>query len=318
MFEVPFRFGGPWTRSADTSSEPVVVLSRALNDKLFGGENSVGRTLRWNDVELRIVGVLDNWYPVPKFYALQEGAFEPPEDAFVPFSLPTARGIRPDGGFLQCWKAPADTTMEAFLNSECSWVYLWLELRDAASRERMQSLLDSYWAEQHKAGRFLRPRNNRLTRVSDYLQQEEAVPNDNRVLVALAFAFLAVCLINTAGLLLAKFLGRASISGIRRALGATRGDLVAQHLCEAGLLATAASLLGLLLGAAGLWTVRVAYSVGAAPGGMSTGGYQEIAHFDPASIAWALALAALSAFVAGLYPAWRIGRLMPAPYLKTQ
>jgi putative ABC transport system permease protein len=318
MFEVPFHFGGPWTRSADTSAEPVVVLSRALNDKLFGGENSVGRTLRWNDVELRIVGVLDNWYPVPKFYALQEGAFEPPEDAFVPFSLPTAREIRPDGGFLQCWKAPDGPTMGAFLNSECSWVYLWLELRDAASRERMQSLLDSYWDEQHKAGRFLRPRNNRLTRISDYLQQEEAVPNDNRVLVALAFAFLAVCLINTAGLLLAKFLGRASISGIRRALGATRGDLMAQHLCEAGLLATAASLLGLILGAVGLWTVRVAYSVGTLPAGMTTGGYQELAHFDPASIAWALALAGVSALAAGLYPAWRIGRLMPAPYLKTQ
>ena len=41
-------------------------------------------------------------------------------------------------------------------------------------------------------------------------------------LVGLAFAFLAVCLINTVGLLLAKFLNAAPITGVRRALGASR------------------------------------------------------------------------------------------------
>jgi len=309
MFETPFQYGGGWSRGMDHSLEPVIVLSRALNDRLFGGVNSVGRTVRWNDLQLQIVGVLDSWRPIPKFYALQEGAFDAPEDAFVPLAVLLARQVRAEGGFFSCWQMPDTTSFAAFLNSECNWVYLWVELPTAASRERMQTLLDNYWAEQHKLGRFLRPRNNQLTRISAYLRREEAVPNDNRVLVVLAFTFFAVCLINTAGLLLAKFLGRASISGIRRALGASRRDLVMQHLCEAGVLSGAAALLGLALGAVGLWLVRAAYSAG---------GYHELAHFDPSSVAWTLALALISAVVAGLYPALRVGRLAPGPYLRNQ
>jgi putative ABC transport system permease protein len=49
MFEVPFLYGHGWSASADKPPQPVIVLSRAQNDKLFGGVNSVGRVLRWND-----------------------------------------------------------------------------------------------------------------------------------------------------------------------------------------------------------------------------------------------------------------------------
>ncbi|WP_251274358.1 ABC transporter permease, partial [Enterobacter hormaechei] len=39
----------------------------------------------------------------------------------------------------------------------------------------------------------------------------------------LALGFLGVCLVNTVGLLLAKFLRRSGEIGVRRALGASRG-----------------------------------------------------------------------------------------------
>ncbi len=42
------------------------------------------------------------------------------------------------------------------------------------------------------------------------------------MLVGLSFMFLAVCLLNMIGLLLAKFLGAAPVVGLRRALGASR------------------------------------------------------------------------------------------------
>ena len=69
------------------------------------------------------------------------------------------------------------------------------------------------------------------------------VDNDNRMLVGVAFAFLAICLLNTVGMLLAKFLKSAPGVGIRRALGATRGQIFRQYLTEAALLelATAAA-----------------------------------------------------------------------------
>ena len=179
----------------------------------------------------------------------------------------------------------------------------------------MQSFMDGYWAEQHRAGRFQRPRDNRLTNVGQWLRDNKVVDNDNRVLVGLAFAFLAVCLINTVGLLLAKFLNGAPISGVRRALGASRRQIFTQHLIEVGALSVLGALLGMALAALGLAAVRHLY---ASAHLYHRGGYQELMHFDVTGVIWAVVLALAATLAAGLYPAWRIGRLPPALYLKSQ
>jgi putative ABC transport system permease protein len=179
----------------------------------------------------------------------------------------------------------------------------------------MQAFLDGYWAEQRKAGRFQRPRNNRLTDVGQWLADQQVVGTDDRLLVGMAFAFLMVCLINTVGLLLAKFLSSAALTGIRRALGASRLQVFTQHLVETGLLAAAGALLGLALAALGLWGLRTLYSVEAQLG---YGNPQELARFDGATVVIAVTLAVVAALAAGWYPAWRVGRLPPAVYLKSQ
>ena len=43
MFEVPFRFGHPWSARDGKDRAHVAVISARLNDELFGGANSVGR-----------------------------------------------------------------------------------------------------------------------------------------------------------------------------------------------------------------------------------------------------------------------------------
>jgi putative ABC transport system permease protein len=48
------------------------------------------------------------------------------------------------------------------------------------------------------------------------------------------------------------------------------------------------------------------------------GGYQELTHFDVVGVVWAVILAVAATLAAGFYPAWRIGRLSPATYLKSQ
>ncbi|HWW80626.1 MAG TPA: ABC transporter permease, partial [Steroidobacteraceae bacterium] len=195
------------------------------------------------------------------------------------------------------------------------WIQMWVELPDARVRERMQTFIDTYWAEQRKAGRFERPRNNQLINETQWLVDQQVVGTDDRILVGLAFAFLAVCLINTVGLLLAKFLNGAALTGVRRALGASRRQVFAQHMVETGMLAGAGALLGLILAALGLWGLRTLYAVEAEFG---ANGYQDLAHFDSASIVIAMTLAIIAAFAAGLYPAWRVGRVPPAVYLKSQ
>jgi putative ABC transport system permease protein len=209
-------------------------------------------------------------------------------------------------------------TFKDFLASECTWLQMWVELPDQTSRERMQAFMDQYWAEQRKLGRFPRPRNNRLTRVGQWLTDQGVVANDDRILVGIAFAFLGVCLINTMGILLARFLGTAALSGVRRALGASRKQIFAQHLVEVGLIACLGALIGLSLGALGLTGVRALFTVQVGTDTVAQGGYSALTHFDTASITWAVALAILSTLAAGIYPAWRVGRMPPATYLKSQ
>ncbi|MGN6451492.1 MAG: ABC transporter permease [Steroidobacteraceae bacterium] len=314
MFEVPFLYGNGWSRTADQPAQPVVVLSRKENDKLFGGANSVGRTLRWNDHEFRIIGVLGDWFPRPRYYDLNGGNFQEPDDAYIPYGwgaeLELQNKVEND-----CWRPEKLDNFKDYLASDCVWQQMWVELPDAASRERFRSFMDGYWADQRRAGRVPRPQNNRLSNVAHWLRDNEVVDNDNRVLVGLAFAFLALCLINTVGLLLAKFLNGAAVSGIRRALGASRRQIFAQVLIEVGVLAAAGALLGLALAALGLAAVHHMYA--AAHLG-ERGGYQELTHFDAIGVIWAVVLALAATLAAGLYPAWRIGRLAPAVYLKSQ
>ena len=309
MFDVPFAFGGGWQAAADTGPEPVIVLSKSMNEHFFAGADSVGRTLRWNDREFRVVGVLADWHPSPKFYDLNNGSFDDPEEAYVPFGWLPALELN-SAGNTNCWKPEERTSYLDFLNSECVWIQAWAELPDAATRVRMQEFLDGYVHEQRKAGRFARPDNNRLTPVDQWLADNEVVRNDNRMLVALAFAFLSVCLINTVGLLLAKFLGAATVTGIRRALGASRRQVFLQLLTEAGLLAALGAALGLVLASLGLLGLRAMYETGSS-------GFRTVMHVDAWSVAMAVALAVVSALAAGLYPAWRVGRLPPAVYLKS-
>ncbi len=314
MFEVPFLYGNGWSASADSPPQPVIVLSREENDKLFGGANSVGRTLRWNDHEFRVIGVLDDWFPRPRYYDLNGGNFDPPDGAYIPFRWGVELELL-NNEDTDCWRPEKIDNFKDFLASDCIWLQMWVELPDAATRVRMQSFIDGYWAQQRNAGRFPRPLNNRLTNVGQWLRDREVVDNDNRVLVGLAFAFLAVCLINTVGLLLAKFLNGAAITGVRRALGASRRQIFIQHLIEVGALSVLGALLGLALAALGLAAVHHLYATAHLE---HRGGYQELTHLDFVGVVWAVLLALAATLAAGLYPAWRVGRLPPAVYLKSQ
>jgi putative ABC transport system permease protein len=292
-----------------------VVLSKEQNEKLFKGRNSVGRTVRIGEREFQVAGILAAWHPVPRFYDLNSGSFggfNDPEDIYIPFGWTLVLEKLPSGGTSSCNDERPHITFKDFLGAECVWMQMWVELPDRASRSHMQVFMDGYWADQHRTGRFPRPRNNRLTNVGDWLQEQGVVSNDSRILLALSFAFLGVCLINTVGLLLARFLNGAAITGVRRALGASRRQIFAQHLTEVGLIAVTGAALGLMLAAVALTVLHARMD------SLGVGDYADVVHFDMIGVWWAILLAFGSTLAAGLYPAWRVGRLPPARYLKSQ
>jgi len=307
MFEPPFLYGSGWDRSADENVERVVVLSRAINEQVFGGENSVGRSVRLNGSDYRVVGVLDEWMPVPKFYDVTNGAFDPAEEIYIPFNVAIEYEL-PRNGNTNCWKPVDGEGFEAFKASECVWIQFWAELRDEDEKQEYMGFLNAYVEQQKELGRFPRPLNNRLDDVMEWMERQEVVEEDARVMMGLSLLFLVVCLLNTIGLLLAKFMRKTGDISVRRALGARKSDLFAQHMIEAGLIGFGGGLLGVGLTLLGLQGIEMLF-----------GDFVEnLVEMDWVMVLTAIGLAIVSALLAGLYPTWQACRIMPASQLKTQ
>lgn len=303
MFGVPFEYGMPWNTQADASHSRVAVISRKLNDKLFGGRDSVGKTINVNDASLRIVGVLDTWRPNPHFYDLYQGTYAEHEDVFLPLS--TMQDLKLDhSGSTDCWgKGPG--LQEDMKTARCTWLQFWVDLDTPAKAAAYKEFLIHYSQEQKTLGRFQRPPNVRLRNVMQWLAFKQVVPGDVRLQTWLAFGFLLVCLVNTVGLMLAKFLRRSGEIGVRRALGAARHAVFEQLLVEAGLVGVVGGIGGVLLALLGLWLVR-----------RQPADYARLAHLDPVMLLATFAVAIGATLVAGVLPAWRACHVAPARQLK--
>ncbi len=87
MFDVPFIFGNPWNSASDTRREQVIVLIKRINESVFGGENSGGKTIVIVSKNVKVVGVIDDWQPMSKFYDVNNGACNVPAELFLLFTL---------------------------------------------------------------------------------------------------------------------------------------------------------------------------------------------------------------------------------------
>lgn len=309
MFDVPFLYGGAWSDSSDENREQVVVLSRDLNERLYGGADSVGQTLRMHNNNFQIVGVLDRWSPIPKFYDVNNGPFDISEEILLPWHLIVDLEMSRSGN-TNCWKALDGTGQQALLNSECVWIQYWVELESRSEREAYQEFIDNHASQQKQLGRFQRPLNNNLFDVEEWLIEQEVLPDETQILAALAAMLLAVCLLNTIGLLLSKFLSKSAEIGVRQALGAHKGSLFIQHVIEAGFIGLVGGILGIgitLLGLEGIKKMLGDQLMG-----------PNWINFDINVLMITVLLAVAATIIAGLYPIWRACNINPAIHLKTQ
>ncbi|UPG86964.1 ABC transporter permease [Luteibacter aegosomatis] len=304
MFGLHFVYGGPWSQADDDGRARLVVITRSLNQKLFGGVDSTGRALQVAGADLRVQGVVDDWAPKPHFHDLDAGSFGDAEQVFMP--LTTSRDLQAaHSGSTSCWDSSNsnDADLE---RSSCAWLQYWVELDSPAKRDAYREFLVAYSRQQHDAGRFQRPPNVRLLDVPQWLDYKAVVPGDVKLQAWLASAFLVVCLVNTVGLMLARFLRRSNEVSVRRALGASRGAIMAQLLVEAAIVGLAGGIGGLLLALGGLWLVR-----------MQPDRYAALAHMDLTMLGLTFVLAVASTVLAGWLPAWRACRIAPALQLKS-
>ncbi|GLQ88763.1 ABC transporter permease [Dyella flagellata] len=305
MFAASFRYGRGWDAADDEAKARDVVISSDLNARLFGGANSVGRTLRMADSLFRVVGVLGNWAPNPHFYDLDTGYYGHAEQVFIPLQSALDLHLQHEGSS-DCWGNGTGGVGRIYPSPSCVWLQFWVRLDTPAKAADYQEFLIHYSAQQQALGRFVKAPNVRLRNVMQWLAYQQVVPDDVRLQTGLAFGFLLVCLVNTVGLMLAKFLRRGTEFSVRRALGASRRALFAQLLIESGVVGLAGGVGGLLLALTGLWIVRHRPS-----------DYASLAHLDPAMLMTTFLLALGASLLAGLLPAWRACQVAPALQLKS-
>ncbi|WP_158752932.1 ABC transporter permease [Dyella sp. S184] len=305
MFDAPFLYGRGWTEADGEAKAREVVIAKSLNDKLFAGANSVGRTLRMAGTSFRVVGVLDSWQPNPHFYDLNTGSYAYGEQVFLP--LQTMLELRLDrNGSTDCWGNGGGGVGSILPSDSCVWLQFWAQLDSPAKAAAYKEFLVHYSQDQKTLGRFQRAPNVRLRNVMQWLDYQMVVPDDVRLQNGLAFGFLLVCLVNTVGLMLAKFMRRSAELGVRRALGASRRALFAQLLIESGVVGLVGGIGGLLLAMFGLWLVRQRPS-----------DYAALAHLDMSMLFTTFVLAVCATLLAGLLPAWRACQIAPALQLKS-
>ena len=252
MFMAPFASGAPWTRADDQGHANVVVLGASLAARLYPDGNAVGNVITLKDQVYRIVGVLRPWRFEPRVYDLTFRVFLQTEEVFLPWSAAIANQLWTVGG---SWcNQPLPQSWDAKLASECRWLQYWVELPTAQAVHAHEDFLVSYAQEQRRLGRFHWAPDVGIRDVRQVLQDAHMAPQGMRVSVIAAFGFLLVCLFNAAGLMLARLSGRVTEFSVRRALGASRGQIFGQCLADAtlvgvggGALSIAVTLLGLAL-----------------------------------------------------------------------
>lgn len=306
MFDVPFLQGRAWSIDDDEKHADVAVISKSLNDKLFNGGQSVGKQINLDGHLFRITGVIKDWAPQPLFFDVPNtSGFDEGASVYVPFNRAVDLKL-PNNGNNNCVKDPGEG-WENYLRSECIWLSLWTELPSKSEAQSYREYLSGYAAETQRSGRFSWAPNVRLRNVMDWLSVQKVVPRESQVSLLVSLGFLVICLVNTIGLLLAKFMRRAPEIGVRRALGASRLDIYAQFLIEAGTIGIAGGVLGLVLTGFGVLGVGLVFPERIA----------RLATLDPTLMLLTLVVAITASIVAAFYPTWRAAQVQPAWQLKS-
>ncbi|MGY0561020.1 ABC transporter permease [Luteimonas sp. A277] len=309
MFGVPLHRGRFWTEQEGRDGTPVVILAKETAAAMFGGDDALGREVRIGSTLFHIVGISGEWEPQPRFHFLAPGQLAwgaRADSVFVPLRAALDAGVAPlstrdcDSTFMGGYGFDT-VNLQA-----CRWLALWTELPDPPVRAAYSDALAAYARARHEAGVFERPPASRLDSVQAWLSANRVVPDSVRLNLWLAGGLLALCMVNVAGMLAARFLRRSNELGVRRVLGAPRRSVMVQCLVEAGAIGLLGGLLALPLTLFGLWLIR-----------LQDHGYTDLARFDPRLFLVLCALSVATGLLVGVLPALRAARIEPVLQVKS-
>lgn len=280
----------------------VAVLSHAYWQDAFGGDpQALGRKLTVNGQTLTIIGVAPEGFTSTSFGQRPQ--------IFVPLTL---------RWLMEPYFPPSAEDRQSY------WAYLFARLKPGVSVSQasnainipyrailndVEAPLNTGMSEQ----RLAEFRQRTLVLEPGARGQSEA-PGQARLpltlLLGLTGLVLLIACVNIANLLLARGAARAGEMAIRASIGASRRQMVAQLLTEAGLLGLFGCIASLPVAAA---TLGLIASIMPAEVAVNTG-----IGLGPAAIVFAFAASGLTVLLFGLFPALQATRSSPGSVLKGQ
>ena len=299
LADAPFAFGSAFEKSRGME----IVIGHELNQKIFAGKNSVGKTLELDGELLTIVGVLKPWIVRPLFYHPTEGrAFDLTDDIFAP--LETAIDL---GWSIHARSSSSDNYAGVNETRDRNVYYLqaWVELDDIAKKSALQSYLDNYSQQLKDAGEHPLAINNKLHNVNEWLKEAKVVDQKVLAFTLASILFLSVCIFNASSLLLSRFHAAKFEVGLRRAIGASNKHMMMQGLTESVLLGVFTGVIAVILS----WFF-LKISVQFLPR------LANIAVLEPKLLVLGMFLALITAIASALYPLYRANRYTISAELK--
>jgi len=213
---------GRWfTRSEVISGTPVVVLRDAIADKVFGRLDPLGKLVRVGGRPARVIGI----------YVQPGNIFSPPGSeigAIIPYRMLNAQ----------------------FQVDKTQGIWIPVKPKPGVSVADAQAAVTVAL----RTGRKLRPRDRNTF---DLVTQDQVLDTFNSltsifflVLIVLSSVALLVGGIGVMAIMMVSVTDRTKEIGLRKALGATTGDIRLQFLVEAATLTGIGAIIGVITGAA--------------------------------------------------------------------
>jgi putative ABC transport system permease protein len=270
-FDGEFVRGRNYVQNDDESGAPVVVLSDHLAEELFGQRDPVGRQVRIANEQMTVVGV---YHQTPSLFssAFKDFVFAPPQ------TVHRRLGVTTDFMQFAVVTSPRATQAEA------------MDQVTAALR----------------TSRGLRPGQENTfvltkpTEVIDLFNQLTGV--FFVVMLVLSGVGLIVGGVGVVGIMMISVTERTREIGVRKALGATRREILWQFLVESVTVTVVGGAIGIALASFFAWVLRTATPVPAA--------------VPLWAVAASLGMAAFAGIVFGMYPAAKAARLDPVESLR--